>query len=393
MSMITQLYKNVGLLDSIFPYYQQLPSVFHKIVAKEFAKKASREIENHPLPNHLVFFVTNKCNLQCSHCFYIDELNSKTRELDIDEIRKIASSLKGNISQLVLTGGEAFLRADLADIVKVFEQFAGIKSVNMLTSGFFPKKIEKTVQKIINETSLTLYFQISIDGIKQKHDLIRKNSESFDNAMQTIETLQRLRAQHSGRIDRISTLTTLGKPNYNDIEKIVNELSPLKKVNLGFGFARSTFNDIYGEFDKEKLSSYEPNDEDVFLTVEQMKESYQRIDKSLWSKSKASLHYSENKAILRNLIRLKETNYQSSFKCMAGVTDFILYPNGDVALCEMFQPFGNLKKYDFNVQKFWEKEYETYKKTVLGCKCTHSCNVASMIKYDENELYDIFSQQ
>ena len=60
-------------------------------IQKEFAKKASREIENRPLPNHLVFFVTNKCNLQCSHCFYIDELNSKTRELDIDEIRKIAS--------------------------------------------------------------------------------------------------------------------------------------------------------------------------------------------------------------------------------------------------------------------------------------------------------------
>ena len=69
--------------------------------------------------------------------------------MDIDEIKKIASSLKGNISQLMLTGGEAFLREDLADIVKVFEQFAGIKSVNMLTSGFFPKKIKKTVQKII----------------------------------------------------------------------------------------------------------------------------------------------------------------------------------------------------------------------------------------------------
>ena len=36
----------------------------------------------------------------------------------------------------------------MADIVKVFEQFADIKSVNMLTSGFFPKKVEKTVNNI-----------------------------------------------------------------------------------------------------------------------------------------------------------------------------------------------------------------------------------------------------
>ena len=390
MNIITQLYKNVGLLDLIFPYYQKLPSVFHKVVAEKFTEKAHQEIESRAFPNHLVFFVTNKCNLQCSHCFYIDELNSKTRELDIDEIRTIASSLKGKISQLVLTGGEVFLREDLADIVKVFEEFAGIKSVNMLTSGFFPTKIEKTVQKILNETSLTLYFQISIDGIKEKHDSIRKNSNSFDNAMQTIETLQRLRG-NSGRINRISTLTTLGKPNYNDIEKIVNELSSLKKVNFGFGFARSTFNDIYGEFDKDQLSSFEPDDEDVFLTVEQMKESYQRIDECLWSKLKASFFYSENKAVLRNIIRLKETSYQSSFSCMAGVTDFIIYPNGDVALCEMFKPFGNLKKYDLDALRFWENEYETYKSTVLDCKCTHSCNVASMIKYDKNEIYDLFS--
>ena len=390
MNIITQLYKNVGLLDLIFPYYQKLPSVFHKVVAEKFTEKAHQEIENRAFPNHLVYFVTNKCSLQCSHCFYIDELNSKTRELDIDEIRTIASSLKGKISQLVLTGGEVFLREDLADIVQVFEEFAGIKSVNMLTSGFFPKKIEKTVQKILNETSLTLYFQISIDGIKEKHDSIRKNSNSFDNAMQTIETLQRLRG-NSGRINRISTLTTLGKPNYNDIEKIVNELSSLKKVNFGFGFARSTFNDIYGEFDKDQLSSFEPDDEDVFLTVEQMKESYQKIDECLWSKLKASFFYSENKAVLRNIIRLKETSYQSSFSCMAGVTDFIIYPNGDVALCEMFKPFGNLKKYDLDALRFWENEYKTYKSTVLGCKCTHSCNVASMIKYDKNEIYDLFS--
>ncbi|SVE48279.1 uncharacterized protein METZ01_LOCUS501133 [marine metagenome] len=208
--------------------------------------------------------------------------------------------------------------------------------------------------------------------------------------MQTIETLQRLRG-NSGRVNRISTLTTLGKPNYNDIEKIVNELSSLKKLNFGFGFARSTFNDIYGEFDKDQLSSFEPDDEDVFLTVEQMKESYQRIDECLWSKLKASFFYSENKAVLRNIIRLKETSYQSSFSCMAGVTDFIIYPNGDVALCEMFKPFGNLKKYDLDALRFWENEYKTYKSTVLGCKCTHSCNVASMIKYDKNEIYDLFS--
>ena len=50
-----------------------------------------------------------------------------------------------------------------------------------------------------------------------------------------------------------------------------------------------------------------------------------------------------------------------------------------------------IKKYDLDALRFWENEYETYKSTVLGCKCTHSCNVGSMIKYDKNEIYDLFS--
>ena len=391
MSIITKLYKNVGLLDTIFPYYQRLPNVLHRIVAKEFARKAHQEIRKHSLPNRLTFFVTNKCNLRCSHCFYIDELNSRVHELDIDEISALASSLKGNVSQLVLTGGEAFLREDLADIVRVFEQLAGIESASILTSGFFPQRVEKTVREITQKTSLALNFQISIDGVKQKHNAIRKNTKSFDNAFQTIDVLQGLRRANDN-IGRISTLTTVGRSNYDDIERIIAELSQLEKVSYGFTFARSTIRDISGTFNREQLSGFEPG-EDVCLTVEQMKESYKRIEECLWSKSKASLFYGENKAILRNLIRLKETNFESSFKCMAGITDFIIYPNGDVALCEMFQPFGSLKKYDFNVQSFWKKEYESYKKTVLGCKCTHSCNIASMIKYDKDELYDLFSHQ
>ena len=55
MNIITQLYKNVGLLDLIFPYYQKLPSVFHKVVAEKFTEKAHQEIESRAFPNHLVF--------------------------------------------------------------------------------------------------------------------------------------------------------------------------------------------------------------------------------------------------------------------------------------------------------------------------------------------------
>ena len=45
-----------------------------------------------------------------------------------------------------------------------------------------------------------------------------------------------------------------------------------------------------------------------------------------------------------------------SYKCAAGINDAVMYPNGDVAICETRGIIGNLQEYDLDWKKFWDKK-------------------------------------
>jgi molybdenum cofactor biosynthesis enzyme MoaA len=73
-------------------------------------------------PIHLTFFVTRKCNAACPYCFYLKSVNSHgsdAPELSLDEIRKVARSA-GKLLWLAFSGGEIYLRKDLAEISRSF---------------------------------------------------------------------------------------------------------------------------------------------------------------------------------------------------------------------------------------------------------------------------------
>ncbi len=76
---------------------------------------ASRLLLKRGLPVNLIFFVTSRCNLLCTHCFYWEELNKRKNELELDEIERVSRSLP-NLLSVSLTGGEPYLRPDLPDI-------------------------------------------------------------------------------------------------------------------------------------------------------------------------------------------------------------------------------------------------------------------------------------
>ena len=45
-------------------------------------------------PIYLIYFVTNKCNSKCNHCFYSKKLNvMKNKDLSLEEIEKFSKQL------------------------------------------------------------------------------------------------------------------------------------------------------------------------------------------------------------------------------------------------------------------------------------------------------------
>src|SRR5262245_16580019 len=76
----------------------------------------------------LFLFVTSRCNSLCRTCFYFDKLNSRD-DLTFDEIMRISETAP-RFRKLWLSGGEPFLREELAEIVAMFSRRNGVRNVN-----------------------------------------------------------------------------------------------------------------------------------------------------------------------------------------------------------------------------------------------------------------------
>jgi MoaA/NifB/PqqE/SkfB family radical SAM enzyme len=120
-----------------------------------------------------------------------------TGELTIDEVREFAK--KNNYFKWIeITGGEPFLRSDIVDIVRAFNDFSkGLYVLTMPTNSLCNQdmvagKIEEILKLGIPKVSIT----ISLDGYRELHDRIRGIPGNFDRAMGMARRLKELQRRH-----------------------------------------------------------------------------------------------------------------------------------------------------------------------------------------------------
>ena len=133
-------------------------------------------------PPYLLFFVTERCNMECKHCFVKKSSGTGKKELDLYEIDKISKSLPA-LFFLRITGGEPFLRNDIYDIMEKFYTNSKVLRISVNTNGILTDEIVKTVEKVsANLKDLTLEIGISIDNLFGKHDSIREYPGAFEKS-------------------------------------------------------------------------------------------------------------------------------------------------------------------------------------------------------------------
>ena len=87
-----------------------------------------------PSPQFLIFFISSVCNLRCEHCFYWKNLNKKD-DLTVDEIIALSREL-GSIENLYLSGGEPFMRDEIAEICHHFIENNKVQQIYVPTNAF-----------------------------------------------------------------------------------------------------------------------------------------------------------------------------------------------------------------------------------------------------------------
>jgi hypothetical protein len=75
--------------------------------------------------------------------------------------------------------------------------------------------------------------------------------------------------------------------------------------------------------------------------------------------------------------------------CTAGQTSVVIDYNGDVRVCELRKPIGNLRRYGMNFKEFWgslERKMEVRQVELDQCFCTHICFMYDSMRHSKRVM-------
>lgn len=321
--------------------------------------------------DNIIFLVTNLCNAHCKHCFLRHLLNKDVeKNLTLQEIESFFTSL-GRVSNIVLGGGEPFLRKDLDRICSRLEQISNPAWFTIATNGFSPEIIFQQVKTILENTNTLLKISLSIDGPPDIHDDIRKSPGLFDKVKETYERLSLLYYIFYPRLI-LQINSTVFADNYShflELYYLVKEQFPL---------ANFTFETIRGHYDNNIV---QPVSEDMYGDLV---ESISRLDDSAM-RNNLKVH----RLALRTIREKKQV-----VPCNAGANFIVLDFWGNLYPCEILPAFINIRDIDYDFARVikdprWKKVMENIQKG--KCYCSHMCFLSSSLndikkKSDANEL-------
>lgn len=313
-------------------------------------------IKCNSLPEQITFFITNRCNLNCQHCFLWKELNKPTKELTLDEIEKISKTM-GKFAFLSLTGGEPFLRKDISEIATIFSKNNGILRLSIPTNGILTDKIVNSTREILEKNeNLNLIVKISLDGFGKDHDRMRGSKGCFKKAINTYNRLMNLRKDCPNlKLGVLMTLSSLNQDKVGSLYDFVN--SEFKPDHVGLNLIRGDLRD----------NTIKRVDLDIY------KKLYRRILND--SSQKFYLLY--KRRVFEMLLKtIEENEFQTD--CYAGTLSAVIYEDGDLFPCELLnKKIGNLREFNYDFKKLWfskkAREIREYIKK-SKCFCSHECN-------------------
>lgn len=282
----------------------------------------------------LVMMPHSSCNCRCVMCD-IWMANQNRKEITSEELKRhLAAFRKLRVREVVLSGGEALMHANLWKLCSLLRD-ENIK-VTLLTTGLLLKRFAHEVARHIDEII------VSLDGSREIHDQIRNIPHAYDKLEEGVKSLKVVR---SGM--RITARTVLQRYNYFDFGAIVNSARRMGLDGISFlaaDVSSSAFNrpDAWtGErvaeiaLDRSESDGFEKIIETSFETHAADYESgfiAERPEKM--------------KRIVQYYKALNGTGEFPAPVCNAPWVSAVMESNGDLMPCFFHRPYGNVRDKD-----------------------------------------------
>jgi MoaA/NifB/PqqE/SkfB family radical SAM enzyme len=321
-------------------------------------------------PPYLILFLSDSCWMRCSHCWFNEEwkdANLKSKRLEFDEISRLADSID-RLLFLSMTGGEAFARPDVVEISTLFAKKTRLARYQIPTSGFKPELIvDRAERMLVANRDIPFRVDVSVDGMEDTHEEIRRIEGGFGRAMETIRGLNRLKARYS--YFDVGVITTISGKNQHQVQEIAEHIA---KVNPdGEWMVNITRGEVRDRAAK---------DVDVENYFEAHRLIRDRIESGAYAGHQGhttASWLSAKNATRRKIIRRVLEGGCRTGGCAAGSLGGVIYSDGTVKPCELLDDeLGNLRDHDYDLGAIWNSSAADASRDWIQdtrCTCTQEC--------------------
>ena len=234
--------------------------------------------------------LTWRCNHRCATCRIWCNSDCGS-ELTTDEVQKIIE--RNKLMWMAFTGGEAFLRTDIAEILKM--AMLKYPSVSITSNGSQPQKIEQSVSYALNNTKNILTVNLSLDGNKEQHDNFTGREGSFERVTETLDRLIALKNKRlSLNIEKLVSSVTHGGREF------VRDYARKKGVHLAY-------------------------------TIEMRSDFYKNNDMPYDGNTLPDVDWEWGNPF--NYLYIRQARKDKPVRCVAGQYDCVIAPSGEVKPC------------------------------------------------------------
>lgn len=310
----------LSLLPKIFIYYLMKQLGFPRL-----------------LPMNYTVSLLYTCNSRCSTC---NIWKKSANNLTVEEYQKIFSKIGHAPYWITFSGGEPFLRQDIAEIASAIYKTSRPGIINIPSNGLLTKTIVEKTEQIANACPKSqIIINLSIDGIEDQHDQIRNVQGNYKKVISTFHKLKELPCKNLS----VGIHTVISKYNVETFPAIANFLMKFQP-------------DSYiTEIAEERVEL-----DTMGLDITPSIISYKSAIDYLIHRIKNDRFKGMNKITMAfrieyyNLVKRILRDKRQIIPCYSGIASTQISPEGDVwSCCIKAKPLGNLRKTNYDFKSIW----------------------------------------
>ena len=292
------------------------------------------------LPMNLTISVSYRCNSRCKTCNVWQRPND---DFTLEEYEQTFASIGRDAYWFTFSGGEPTLRKDLPEMVAAAYRHCRPGIINIPTNGIQDKIIPARIERVLQAAPTSeVIINLSLDGVGEKHDIVRGVKGNFERAMRTYAGLKALKGHYTNFT--LGVHTVISNFNVDEFEHIYafvrDELKPDSFISE---IAEERVElDTVGMGITPPIQKYQP-------VIERLQEGIRKAEFNGVSRITQAFRDRYYDIVKRTLVEHRQV-----IPCLAGVASAQIAPNGDVwTCCIRAESVGNLREHGYDFRSVW----------------------------------------